>query len=137
MLTLPDESGGEPFGATQEQWETRNKKNGFTNHRWKHAMFIRALTRRLGLTRTPEARRAVLRRPSLEALEDRIVLNNRFVVPYELPADDATTFHALSRALTKAGLAPGDVIQIEPNSAPGAITDSNLPSVTNLTIRGH
>jgi hypothetical protein len=31
-------------------------------------------------------------RPFLEALEDRTLLNNRFVVPVGLPVDNATTF---------------------------------------------
>src|SRR5262245_35055642 len=82
-------------------------------------MLLRSLARGLGLLNNsnakpgrPASRRSPARRsqarPNLEGLEDRLVMNSRFVVPLETPADDTTTFHALSRALTKAGLVSGD-----------------------------
>ncbi len=90
------------------------------------------------------ARRAGRRSPPrrgprlhLEALEDRLALNNRFVVPLDVPADNATTFHTLRQALTTTGLAAGDIIQIEKGSLPGNIKDADLPAVQNLTIRGN
>jgi hypothetical protein len=76
-------------------------------------------------------------RPHLEALEDRTLLNNRFVLPYSVPVDNATTFRSLEAALTTAGLNPGDVIEIEPGSSPGNIVNADLPAVTNLTIQGN
>lgn len=103
-------------------------------------MFLRLLSRSLRwLPKTTRRRRPSVprHRPLLEPLEERVVLNNRFVVPVELPADNLTTFHSLSQALTTTGVASGDIIQIEPNSSPGTISDSDLPAVTNLTIRGH
>jgi hypothetical protein len=38
-------------------------------------------------------------RPSLEALEDRTLLNNRFVVPIGVPVDNATSFGTLQMGL--------------------------------------
>src|SRR3954454_10727622 len=82
---------------------------------------------------TPTPRRA---RPRLEALEDRLALNNRFVVP--AGADNVTTFTTLQAALTTPGLVAGNAIQIEPGAAPGNVTGANLiaPNVANLTIQG-
>jgi hypothetical protein len=74
-------------------------------------------------------------RPQLEALEERLVMNNRFVVPLA-QADNVTKFATLQAALTNPGLAAGDVIQIEPGSSPGSIGGGDLRSVQNLTIRG-
>jgi Domain of unknown function (DUF4214) len=74
----------------------------------------------------------------LEALEERTLLNNRFVVPVGVPVDNATSFGTLAAALTTAGLAAGDVVQIEPGSTPGNLTSAILtaPAVANLTIQG-
>jgi hypothetical protein len=74
-------------------------------------------------------------RPSLEALEDRTLLNNRFVVPVGLTVDGATTFATLQDALSTPGLVQGNTIQIEPGSTPGTITATS-PLVANLTIAG-
>jgi hypothetical protein len=75
-------------------------------------------------------------RPRLEGLEERTLLNNRFVVPVGAPVDNVTTFSTLKAALTTPGLTAGNVIQIEPGSAPGAIVNANLPAVQSLTIQG-
>jgi hypothetical protein len=78
-------------------------------------------------------------RPSVrlhvEALEERTMLNNRSVVPVGVPVDNTTNFASLQSALATAGLNAGDVIQIEPNSAPGNVTATG-PAVANLTIQG-
>jgi hypothetical protein len=75
-------------------------------------------------------------RLELEALEERALLNARFVVPGV--ADNVTTFKTLQAALTTntAALAPGDVIQIEPGSSPGSIVNADIPFIQNLTIQG-
>src|SRR5438105_834655 len=75
-------------------------------------------------------------RPVLEGLESRTLLNNRFVVPVGTPIDNMATFATLQAALTTAGLSPGDIIQIEPGSAPGNVVNANMPTVANLTIQG-
>lgn len=83
-------------------------------------------------------------RLKLEGLEERTLLNNRFVVPLSLTADNVTTFYTLQSALTTNGLNAGDIIQIEPGSSPGNISDSDLSTAKNdagggtgaLTIRG-
>jgi hypothetical protein len=72
----------------------------------------------------------------LEALEERTLLNNRFVVPTGVLVDNLTNFATLQAALTTAGLASGDNIQIQAGSSPGNIVNANLPAVTNLTIKG-
>jgi hypothetical protein len=72
----------------------------------------------------------------VEILESRTLLNNRFVVPVGVPADNQTTFTTLQAALTTPGLASGDTIQIKPGSAPGNLKNADLPSLTNLTILG-
>jgi hypothetical protein len=82
-----------------------------------------------------------MRRPprvrlSCAPLEDRTLLNNRFVMPLGFPPDNATTFATLKAALTAPGLFAGDAVQIEPGAAPGAIANADLPAVSNLTIRG-
>jgi hypothetical protein len=71
---------------------------------------------------------------SLEALEDRLLLNNRFVMPGT--PDTATNFATLQAALTTPGLAAGDVIQINAGSNPGHIKNANIPQIANLTIQG-
>jgi hypothetical protein len=71
----------------------------------------------------------------LELLEDRTLLNSRFVVPIA-SADNVTNFATLQAALATPGLNPGDIIQIEPGSAPGNIVNANLPAVAGLTVRG-
>jgi hypothetical protein len=76
------------------------------------------------------------RRPELEALEERLVMNNRLVVPATAPPDNVTTFASLQSALTTPGLAAGDTIQIELGSVPGGIHNADLPNIANLTIRG-
>jgi hypothetical protein len=73
-------------------------------------------------------------RPELEALEERLVLNNRFVTPGAV--DNVTTFATLKAALTTPGLQAGDVIQIEPGSNPGHISNGDIPALKNLTIQG-
>src|SRR5262245_49110237 len=79
-------------------------------------------------------------RPALEPLEDRTLLNNRLVVPVGIPVDNSTTFATLQAALTTAGLVSGDVIQIEPGSAPGNVVNANFTtaftSAASLTIQG-
>jgi hypothetical protein len=72
-------------------------------------------------------------RPAVEALEERLVMNNRFVVPVA-QADNVSKFGTLNAALTTAGLQAGDIIQIEPGTAPGSI--AALPALKNLTIQG-
>ncbi len=84
----------------------------------------------------PTSRPRQRSRPTLECLEERTLLNNRFVVPSSVPADNVTTFASLQAALTTAGLAAGDVVQIEPGSAPGNIANNAVPAVANLTIQG-
>ena len=93
-------------------------------------MFFPLLTRRP----KPAAARPTAR-PQLEALEDRTLLNSRFVVP-AASADNATNFATLQAALTTPGLNPGDVIQIESGSAPGNVVNADLPAVAGLTVRG-
>ena len=75
-------------------------------------MFFSFLTtRRKSVTARPTARLW------LEPLEDRTLLNSRFVVPMA-SADNVTNFATLQAALTTPGLNPGDFIQIESGSAP-------------------
>jgi hypothetical protein len=76
------------------------------------------------------------RRPQLEALEDRVLLNTRFVVPAGAAINDQTTFASLQGALTAPGLAAGDVVQIQAGSTPGNIANADLPALQNLTIQG-
>ena len=73
-------------------------------------------------------------RPALEALEDRLVLNNRFVIPGT--PDGVTNFASLKAALVAPGLNAGDKIQIEPGSTPGGIVNANIPNVFDLTVQG-
>ena len=81
-------------------------------------------------------------RLQLEPLEDRTLLNNRFVVPASLPVDNVTNFATLQDAFTTntAGLGSGDTIQIDAGSTPGNITGSALGGVPAglgfLTIQG-
>jgi hypothetical protein len=72
---------------------------------------------------------------AVEPLEERMLLNNRFVVPVGM-VDNVTKFATLHDALTKTGLNAGDIIQIEPNSSPGQLLNADLPAVKNLTIQG-
>lgn len=76
----------------------------------------------------------------LELLEDRWNPNNRFIVPVGAPVDNVANFATLSAALTTAGLATGDAIQIEPGSVPGNVTNANFTAAftttTALTIKG-
>jgi Domain of unknown function (DUF4214)/Protein of unknown function (DUF1565) len=71
---------------------------------------------------------------ALESLEDRLLLNNRFVTP-KAP-DGVQNFSSLQAALTAPGLSAGDVIQIEPGSSPGHVHNADIPTLANLTIRG-
>src|SRR5581483_10791386 len=73
-------------------------------------------------------------RPTLEPLEDRLVLNNRFVIPGA--PDGVTNFTTLKAALAAPGLNAGDKIQIEPGSSPGGIKNADIPNVFDLTIQG-
>jgi Domain of unknown function (DUF4214) len=75
-------------------------------------------------------------RPAVEALEERTLLNNRFVVPITVPVDNQTTFATLQTALTTPGLSAGDTVQIEPGSSPGNVVNADLPALANLTIQG-
>jgi hypothetical protein len=61
-------------------------------------------------------------RPSLEALEERTVLSTFYVVPTN-QATDASHVTSLQAAYNCLQ-APGDVIQIEPNSTPGGFDDT-------------
>ena len=77
----------------------------------------------------------------LECLEERTLLNNRFVVPLAVAADNVNSFHTLSTALTTVGVVAGDIIQIQLGSSPGNITDANLDAALaatggNLTVQG-
>lgn len=74
-------------------------------------------------------------RLQVEILEDRVLLNNRFVVPAGTTVDNVTNFATLQAALTTSGLASGNVIQIEPGSSPGNVSGVNLPDLP-LTIQG-
>jgi hypothetical protein len=76
-------------------------------------------------------------RPWLVALEERTLLNNRFVVP-AVEADNVTRFTTLSAALTTPGLASGNIIQIEPGSSFGDVSaTTGLPACfSSLTIQG-
>jgi hypothetical protein len=56
-----------------------------------------------------------------------MLLNNRFVVPVNLPIDNVTTFGSLSAALTTPGLSAGDVIEIQADPTPGNVTSGDLP----------
>src|SRR6266849_5967137 len=76
------------------------------------------------------------RRLQVEALEERTLLNNRFVVPTGALVDNLTNFATLQAALTTPGLVAGDSVQIEAGSSPGNIANANLPQVKNLTIKG-
>src|SRR5947209_4670438 len=78
-------------------------------------------------------------RLQLEALEDRVVLNNRFVVPAGVPVDNVSTFASLSKALYPLNLNAGDTIQIEPGSTPGNVTSGELESFADFsgTIQGN
>ena len=74
----------------------------------------------------------------VEPLEDRLTPNNRFVVPLTVTADNVTNFHSLAAALTTSGLTSGNVVEIEPASTPGDITNANVAAINaqNVTIRG-
>ena len=76
--------------------------------------------------------------PRVEALEERMVLNNRFVIPAGPTVDNVVNFATLQSALITPGHTPGEVIQIEPGSTPGAVTGAGLiaPGVMHLTIQG-
>jgi hypothetical protein len=74
-------------------------------------------------------------RLAVEPLEERMLLNNRFVVPAGM-VDNMSKFATLHDALTKPGLNAGDIIQIEPNSSPGQLFGNDVPAVKNLTIQG-
>jgi hypothetical protein len=78
--------------------------------------------------------------PQLEGMEERVLLNNRFVVPVGAPVDNVTTFATLQNALGFSGLVTDDVIQIEPGSAPGNVMNADFASAfsgaSRLTIKG-
>jgi hypothetical protein len=76
-------------------------------------------------------------RPRVERLEAREVPTTLFVVPGNVPATDGFHYHALSDAVAAAPA--GSIIQIEPNSAPGAadgLNGTNPVYKANLTIQG-
>jgi hypothetical protein len=95
-------------------------------------------TRRSPITRATRSTPRPKSRLELEALEERLVLNNRFVVPVGVPVDNVTNFGSLAAALSTPGLSKGDVIQIEAGATPGNVTAADLtaPGVANLTIQG-
>jgi hypothetical protein len=96
------------------------------------------------LRRPSAAPRATPRRrfrPRLEPLEERTLLNSRFVVPGGVSVDNVSTFATLQAALTTPGLASGDTIQIEPGSSPGNVVNADFTTafgggVTGLAIQG-
>src|SRR5438093_13013563 len=80
-------------------------------------------------------------RLQVECLEERTLLNNRFVVPLAVAADNVSTFHTLQSALVFTGLTAGNFVQIQLGSSPGDIIDFALDSALNatggnLTIQG-
>src|SRR5438552_19182095 len=80
-------------------------------------------------------------RLEVECLEERTLLNNRYVVPLPVPVDNFNSFHTLSAALTTAGLTAGNFVQIQLGSSPGSIRDADLDAALsatrgNLTIQG-
>src|SRR5437867_11783775 len=86
-------------------------------------------------------RNARRQRLQVECLEERTLLNNRYVVPLPVPVDNFNSFHTLSAALTTAGLAAGNFVQIQLGSSPGNIRDIDLdPALSatggRLTIQG-
>jgi hypothetical protein len=90
------------------------------------------------LSRAPFARKPIpdnaaprRRLLNLEALEDRTLPANVFVIPVSQPANNVTTFHTLQQALPAAG--SGGLITIEP----GAVADFNTDiTENNLTVQG-
>src|SRR4051794_3562099 len=76
--------------------------------------------------------------PRLEPLEDRTLPATRVVVPLGVTPNNTTTFVTVHDAfqLNQSGLAAGDVIQIEPGSIPGALFDSTIRNLPNLTLQG-
>jgi hypothetical protein len=74
-------------------------------------------------------------RLEVEALEERMLLNNRFVVPAGLE-DNLTKFASLKAAFAAPALSAGDVIQIEQGSSPGVLFNADIPDLKNLTIQG-
>ena len=63
----------------------------------------------------------------MECLEERTLLNNRYVVPLPVPVDNFNSFHTLSAALTTAGLTAGNFVQIQLGSSPGSICHFTSP----------
>ena len=74
-------------------------------------------------------------RLDVEALEERMLMNNRFVVPAGLD-DGLTKFATLKAAFAAPGLSAGDVIQIEPGANLGVLGNADIPDLKNLTIQG-
>jgi hypothetical protein len=70
-------------------------------------------------------------RPRLEPLEDRTLLATRLIVPLAQAVDMVNTFHDLNSAVMATTTVAGDIIQVEPGSAPGG-----APVTKALTIRG-
>lgn len=75
-------------------------------------------------------------RLGVEVMEDRLTPTTRTIVPFDIPVNNTTTFHTLRTALLTGTLASGDIVEIKQGATPGGITNSLLPNVTNLTIRG-
>ncbi len=75
-------------------------------------------------------------KPQVECLEERMVLNNRFVVPLA-QVDNVTRFETLKKAFAAPGLSAGSVIQIEASSSPGVLFNADIPELQNLTIQGN
>src|ERR1041384_5470529 len=78
-------------------------------------------------------------RLQLEPLEERTLLTTRFVVPVGVTPNNTTTFNSVRDAFqfSQGTLAAGDVIQIEPGSQPGPLTDGNIRNLANLTLHGN
>src|SRR5262245_60752787 len=103
------------------------------------ARLVRLLRPRTGRPGQPPARPRT--RLAVEALEERALLNNRFVVPPAVAADNVTHFHTLRSAVVTPGLVGGDVVQIQLGSSPGLILGIDLDhglqnTGGNLTIQG-
>ena len=81
----------------------------------------------------PSGRSQTRFRPLLECLEERTLLNARFVVPIGI-ADNVSNFATLQSALSTTGLNTGDTITILSGSTPGDVTTD--PGLATLTIQG-
>jgi hypothetical protein len=122
------------IAALQERISSWVSQQGRCIMRWYPRIF--GFASRGGTAKAPRRLR-----PQVEVLEERTLLNNRFVVPLGVPVDNSTSFANLQAALTTAGLATGDTIEIEPGSAPGNVVNADFTTAfsgaTRLTIQGN